>query len=255
MKLSQRSCRKIRALSQLLKIWLDMVRQCRLLDRLSHMVRQCPSPSNCRKCILDTYIRHYYLLHDAFISKSLVKNENAVVASRNLRIEKVKAAYYRFTTARIFNPATGKQKLVHCQHDPGSQLTFVSSMLVQDLRIVFFDRTSFKLSALIGAQDNFAEIIPFGLQSLDINEMFCDETAVVHEPCSDDVEGLPHRQLFNELKHFEDVDVFTIDGRDIVDVIIGNDSLILMTVIEEKRGELRDEPHAIFHSLTLVGFR
>ena len=53
------------------------------------------------------------------------------------------------------------------------------------------------------------------------------------------------RQSFNELKHFEDVDVVAIDGRDVVDVIIGNDKAFLMTVIEEKRGESPDEPQAI----------
>ena len=214
-----------------------------------HLVRQCPRPNNCRKCSPDFDKKHYYLLHDAFILKPAAKNENSVVASRNLRIEKVKAAYNRVTAARIFNPATGKQKLVYCQHDPGSQLTFVSSTLVQDLGIVPFDRTSFKLDTLIGAKDSFADVITFALQSLDTNEMFCDITAVVHEPWSDDAEGLPHRQLLNELKHFEDVDVFTIDGCDVVDVIIGNDNAFLMTVIEEKRGESRDEPHAIYTPL------
>ena len=214
-----------------------------------HLVRQCPRPNNCRKCSPDFDKKHYYLLHDAFILKPAAKNENSVVASRNLRIEKVKAAYNRVTAARIFNPATGKQKLVYCQHDPGSQLTFVSSTLVQDLGIVPFDRTSFKLDTLIGAKDSFADVITFALQSLDTNEMFCDITAVVHEPWSDDAEGLPHRQLLNELKHFEDVDVFAIDGCDVVDVIIGNDNAFLMTVIEEKRGESRDEPHAIYTPL------
>ena len=37
-----------------------------------------------------------------------------------------------------------------------------------------------------------------------------------------------------------------VDGRDVADVIIGNDNAFLMTVIEEKRGESRDEPHAIY---------
>ena len=86
-------------------------------------------------------------------------------------------------------------------------------------------------------------------ESLDTNEMFCDITAVVHEPWSDDAKGLLHRQLLNELKHFEDVDMFTIDGCDVVDLIIGNDNAFLMTVIEEKRGESRDEPHAIYTPL------
>ena len=52
------------------------------------MAGQCTSPNNCRKCSLDSDMRRYYLLHDAFILKPLAKNENAVVASRNLRIEK-----------------------------------------------------------------------------------------------------------------------------------------------------------------------
>ena len=59
------------------------------------MSGQCTNPNNCRKCSLDSDIRRYYLLHDAFILKPSAKNENAVVASRNLRIEKVKAASNR----------------------------------------------------------------------------------------------------------------------------------------------------------------
>ena len=94
--------------------------------------------------------------------------------------------------ARIFNSAIGKQKLVYYQHDLASQLTFVSSTLVQDLSIFPFDKTSFKLDALIGAQDSFTNIIPFALQSLDTNIMFCDIATVVHEPWSDDIEALPH---------------------------------------------------------------
>ena len=79
--------------------------------------------------------------------------------------------------------------------------------------------------------------------------MFCDVTAAVHEPWSDDVEGLPHKQLLDELKHFEDVDVFTIDGCYVVDVIIDNDNAFLMTMIKEKRGESRDEPHRMRFTL------
>ena len=127
--------------------------------------------------------------------------------------------------------------------------TFVSSTLVQDLGIVPFDKTSFKLDTSIGAKDSFPDVITFTLQSLDTNEMFCDVTVVVHEPWSDDVDGLLHKQLLNELKHFEEVDVFTIDGFDVIDVIIGNDNAFLMTVIEEKRGESCDESHAIYTSL------
>ena len=81
---------------------------------------------------------------------------------------------------------------MYCQHDLASKLTFVSSKLVQDLSIFSFDKTSFKLDALIGAQDSSANIIPLALQSLDANEMLCDITTVVHEPWSDDIEGLPH---------------------------------------------------------------
>ena len=81
-----------------------------------HLVRLCPR-NNCRKCSPDSDKRHHYLLHDAFISKPSAKNENSVVTSSKLRIEKVKAAHNWVTIARIFNSAIGKQKLVYCQHD------------------------------------------------------------------------------------------------------------------------------------------
>ena len=72
------------------------------------------------------------MLHELFV-KAPDKRSETTIPPHSMCIERVKAAYNRITTARIFNPVTGKQKIVYCQRDPGSQLTFISSRLVDEL--------------------------------------------------------------------------------------------------------------------------
>ena len=82
-----------------------------------------------------------------------------VAASRSVKIENVKAAYSRVTVARLLNPVTGEYRLVYCQHDPGSQLTFVSSNLAKQLSWEPFDYPTFKLDTLIGNKTTCADLV------------------------------------------------------------------------------------------------
>ena len=168
---------------------------------------------------------------------------------RSVKIESVKAAYNRVTAARVMNPATGHSKLVYCQHDPGSQLTFIASSLVEDLGLEPFDTASFKLDTLVGDKNTSANLVKFNIQSIDTEELFGDVTAAVIPPWVDDVETLPHKQDLSNLQHFDGVKLVTLDNCDTVDIIIGNDNAFLMCTKEERMEESRDEPHAIFTPL------
>ena len=108
----------------------------------------------------------------------------------------MKAAYNRVTAARVVYPATGHSKLVYCQHDPWSQLTFIASSLVEDLGLEPFDTSSFKLDTLVGDRNTSANLVKFNIQSIGIEELFGYVTAAVIPPWIDDVETLPHKQDF-----------------------------------------------------------
>ena len=97
--------------------------------------------------------KHFFLLHDYFVDTGHRQSETSAepaVTIRRVKVESVKAAYIRVTAARAVNPATGHSKLVYCQHDLWSQLTFIASSLVEDLGLEPFDTTSFKWDTLVG---------------------------------------------------------------------------------------------------------
>ena len=118
---------------------------------------------------------------------------------RSAEIKSVKTVYNRVTAARVVNFATGHSKSVYCQHDPGSQLTFIASTLVEDLGLEPFDIASFKLNTLVGQKNTSANLVKFNVQSIDTEELFCDMTAAVIPPCIDDVQTLPHKQHLSNL--------------------------------------------------------
>ena len=51
------------------------------------------------------------------------------------------------------------------------------------------------------------------------------------------------------MQHFDGVKLVALDNCDTVDIIIGNDNAFLMCTMEERMGESRDEPHAMFTPL------
>ena len=57
---------------------------------------------------------------------------------------------------------------------------------------------------------------------------------------------MSHKQDFSNLQHFDGVKFFILDNCNTVDIIIGNDNAFLMSAMEERMGESRDESHAIF---------
>ena len=110
------------------------------------------------------------------------------------------------------NIASGHSKLLYCQHDPGSQLTFVASSLVEDLGLEPFNIASFKLNTLVGDKNTSANLVKFNVPSIEAEELFRDINAVVIPPWIDDVETLPHKQDLSNLQHFDHVKLFTLDN-------------------------------------------
>ena len=166
-----------------------IIRSNRCLNCLpSHLVKDCAFANNCRKCGTLAVRKHYYLLHDYFVrpvDSQTMRNPDGtgrVAAYRSVKIENVKAAYNRATAARVLNPVTGEFRLVYCQHDPGSQLTFVSSNLDKELSLEPFDNTMFQLDTLIGNKTTCADLAKVNIQSLDTDESFGELNAVVHPP-------------------------------------------------------------------------
>ena len=92
-------------------------------------------------------------------------------------------------------------------------------------------------------------LVKFDLQSLFSNEMFELSNVVTNSAWQDDVETLPHRQDLNSFPHFEDVELYELPDDDTVDLLIGNDNAFLMTVLEERVGVSRCEPHAVLTPL------
>ena len=145
-----------------------------------HFVKDCGYPNNCRKCGISCSKKHYYLLHDLYATKCDSRSDFMTKPSearnctpvRNVSIGTVKAALNRVTAVRVVNPANGKSRLIYCQHDPGSQLTFVSSNLVSELDLDPFDNVSFEMNTMIGKKNNTADLVKFNIQSLETDELF-----------------------------------------------------------------------------------
>ena len=154
-----------------------------------HLVKNCLFPNNCRTCGAACSQKHFFLLHESYVTSpescKAVDRESEIAGSvlaRKINITSVKTILNRVTATRLLNPDNGKSKLVYCQNDPGSQLTFVSSKLVSGLKLKAFDNVSFDMDTMIGRKSNTANLGKFNIQSLYNNEMFFDITSVVNEP-------------------------------------------------------------------------
>ena len=220
------------------------------------MVKNCLFPNNCRTCGAACSQKHSFLLHEIYVrsseSRKAVDRESEVsgsVPARKVNITSIKAAFNRVTAVRLMNPDNGKSKSVYCQHDPGSQLTFVSNKLVSELKLKAFDNVSFDMDTMTGRKSNTANLVKFNTQSLYNNEMFFDITSVVNEPWCNDVSTLPHMQQLSQFKHFDNVEILGLDNCDAVDVLIGNDNAHLMCAEQERVGDSLTKPHAILTPL------
>ena len=214
-----------------------------------HFVKNCTFGNNCRRCGNAGDKKHFLLLHDYFVDtghRSPETSAESAVTMRCVKIESIKASYNRVTAARVVNPTTGHSKLVYCERNPGSQLTFIASSLVDDLLLEPFDTAFFKLSTFVGNKNNSANLVKFNVQFIETEDLFGDVAAAIISLWIIDVKTSLYKQDLSNLQHFDAVKLFILDNCDTVDIIIGNDNAFLMCTMEERTGESQDEHLAMF---------
>ena len=238
-------------------------RACRCFNCLgNHLIRDCVEQSNCRRCQGTQLGKHFFMLHDAFVSTVLkasaicsgeenASNDSASpsYAVRCVNVGSTKAALNRIGAARVINPRNGDSTLVYCQLNGGSQLTFASEKLITELGIRSYGKASFRIDTLVGDSLTQAELVKLNVQSLFSNKMFSLNNVVTHVPWNDDEDTLPHRQDMSSYEHFKDVEMFDLPDNSSVDLLIGNYNAFLLTVLEEREGLSRSEPHAVLTPL------
>ena len=88
----------------------------------------------------------------------------------------------------------------------------------------------------------------FNLEAVHTSECFSGRSAIVVPPWSESGNNLPHNQDLSSYSHFKGVSTFVLPHNSSVDILIGLDNSQLMTVLEERVGEI-DQPHAIMTPL------
>ena len=152
--------------------------------------------------------------------------------------------FARISAVRVSNPQTGACALVYTQHDPGSQVTLMSSALVNELGLVPVGNSVLSLHTLSCSETRAFDRVSFDLEALDTHERFCDRKALVISPWSDEGYLLPHQQALSNYSHFDSGTTHAIPNRSHVDILLGLDNSLLMQVLEERVGS-EGEPHAI----------
>ena len=238
----------------------------------AHLVKDCTQRCDCRRCQGSDICKHFFMLHEysaPTVPKSFGNNErvdreenddrNPSVAQgpsfpvRSVKIGLTKAALNRIVATRVVNPQTGKSKLVYCQQDGGSQLTIISNKLVEELNLEPYDQASFRIETMTEAMLTHWDLVRFNLQSSFSDETFALSNVVTHSPWRDDMNTLPHRQDMSTFAHFKDVELFELPENKTIDLLIENDNAFLITVLEERVGALRSDPHAVLTPLGWLG--
>ena len=238
-----------------------------------HLVKDCTLLNKCKRCTKTHTQKHATSLHDLYTTSNHVGAAvNASSPSRsNLHIDfsssqddttdslplpppgrsSVKTVqlqqprvFTRISAVRISNPQTGISAFVYAQHDPGSQVTLMSSDLVTELGLNTEGESLLTLYTLSNTETRHFQQVSFDLEALHTDQRFNARKAMVIPPWSDEGYTLPHNQELSAYPHFDHVDICGLPNRSKVDLLIGLDNSCLMTVVEERVGQ-EGEPHAI----------
>ena len=87
------------------------------------------------------------------------------------------------------------------------------------------------------------------LQSQTTNEVFEIKNALVVSNFLDDEGALPHLVNVRILNHFKGVKIPVISYRKSSDILIGQTDKLMLTVLKEREGLLRDEPNLVMNRL------
>ena len=142
---------------------------------------------------------------------------------------------------RVLNPRSGASVLVYAQHDPGSQITLMSSDLFTELGLNAEGESLLTLHTLSDSQTRHFKHASFSVEALHSDQRFSGRKAIVIPPWSHEGYTLPHKQDLSVYPHFYHVETYGLPSRSTVYLLIGLDNSSLRTVVEEREGE----PHAI----------
>ena len=236
-----------------------------------HAVENCTQACKCKYCH-NTYLpKHTTSLHDFFsqprvnlgaaestlhepkvsLGAATYKANNSIHDADNpvnTSIKQVELSqlgvFTRVSAVQIKNPRTEQVMLVYAQHDPGSQITLISSSLVQDLGLTLEGKSHLTLHTLSTSQTQHYEKVKFDLTAIHSQESFNSVNAIVIPPWGENTYNLPHNQELSSYAHFDGVTTCVLPNRSSIDIIIGLDNSLLMRVLEERVGQI-GEPHAI----------
>ena len=155
----------------------------------------------------------------------------------------------RTSAVRAINPRTGNSTLVYAQHDTASQVTLVSERLVNELDLNVNSDHVLNIRTLGEQTTKIAGFTELKLQSLTTNEVFEMKNAVVVSNFMDDEGALPHSVNVRNLNHFKGVKIPVISHRKSIDILIVQTDKLLLTVLKEREGLLRDEPNLVITRL------
>ena len=153
------------------------------------------------------------------------------------------------SAVRVINPRTGNSTLVYGQHDTASQVTVVSERLVNELDLNVNSDHVLNIRMLAEQTTKSAGFTELKLQSLTTNEVFEIKNALVVSNFIDNEGALPHSVNVRNLNHFKGVEIPEISYRKSIDILIRQTDILLLTVLKEREGLLRDEPNLVITRL------
>ena len=124
----------------------------------------------------------------------------------------------------------------------------MSTSLVESLGLKTEEKSHLTLHTLSSSQTGHYARVGFNLEAVHTSECFNGLSAIVVPPWSESGNNLPHNQDLSSYSHFKGASTFVLPHNSSVDILIGLDNSQLMTVLEERVGEI-DQPHAIMTPL------
>ena len=244
----------------------------------SHHLKDCPHDCKCRHCGKQYPHKHTTSLHDLFhqsfplassaeattsgtaapnmglgaascqpLPSSSTADQSIKTNVMQVEVQRL-GVLTRVSAVRVTNPYTGASSLVYAQHDPGSQVTLISTSLVESLGLKTKEKSHLTLHTLSSSQTGHYSRVGFNLEAVHTSECFSGLSAIVVPPWSESGNNLPHNQDLSSYSHFKGVSTFVLPHNSSVDILVGLDNSQLMTVLEERVGEI-DQPHAIMTPL------
>ena len=150
----------------------------------------------------------------------------------------------RILALTVINPQTQEGIQVYAQHDPGFEVTLVSTSLAEELGLHGTARSRIILHAVSGSNASELQRVSFEIETLHTGREIKIQNALVLDAWANQNVILPHDYDLTAYPHFDEVPIQVLPERTKVDILIGLDNSHLKTALEERIGA-EGEPHAI----------